>query len=38
VGYAAIIIAVLFEAYGFYHHKKTKRFVDTVVNELLEGG
>jgi putative membrane protein len=37
VGYAAIIIAVLFEGYGFYHHKKTKRFVDTVINELLEG-
>jgi len=37
VGYAALVIAVLFEAYGFYHHKKTKRFVDTVINELLEG-
>jgi putative membrane protein len=37
MGYAAIIIAILFEAYGFYHHKRTKRFVDTVVNELLEG-
>ena len=38
VGYIAIIVAVIFEGYGFYHHKKTKRFVDTVVNELLEGG
>jgi putative membrane protein len=37
VGYATIVVAVLFELYGFYHHKKTKRFVDTVVNELLTG-
>ena len=34
-GYASIIIAILFEVYGFYSHKKTRRFVDTVVGELL---
>ncbi|MBU0533045.1 DUF202 domain-containing protein [Candidatus Micrarchaeota archaeon] len=38
IGYAAIVVACLFGIYGFYHHKKTKRFVDTIVNELLIGG
>ena len=37
VGYATIVIAMLFEIYGFYHHKKTRRFIDTLVNELLTG-
>lgn len=37
IGYSAIIVGVLFGIYGFYHHKKTKRFVDTIVNELLTG-
>jgi|GEM_PF-1860057 len=37
IGYAAIIVGVLFGIYGFYHHKQTKRFVDTIINELLTG-
>lgn len=35
IGYAAIVVAVLFEIYGFYNHQKTKRFIDTVITELL---
>ena len=37
IGYLTIVVAVLFEIYGFYNHKRTKRFVDTIVNEILTG-
>ncbi|MBD3210557.1 DUF202 domain-containing protein [Candidatus Micrarchaeota archaeon] len=37
IGYAAIIVALMFEVYGFYNHKRTRRFIDVVVNEFLSG-
>jgi putative membrane protein len=36
LGYATIVIGLLFLAYGFYHHKKSKRLINQIIDTLKD--
>jgi len=36
VGYATVFLSILFLIYGFSQHKKTQRFIEPIIDELLE--
>ena len=36
LGYATVIIGLLFLGYGFYHHRKSKRLVNQIIDTIKD--
>ena len=37
IGYLTTAVSVLFVVYGFYKHRKTRRFIDSVIDDIIFG-